>query len=58
MLSGHTDEVELQGPTHKWMLGSSDTDPTAPTTDWNRDDEVFSEGKGTMHWIQDRIILV
>lgn len=53
-LSEHTDEVELQGPTHMWMLGSPDTDPTAPTTDWNRDDKVFKEGKGTMHWIQDR----
>lgn len=53
-LSEHTDEVELQGPTHMWMLGSPDTDPTAPTTDWNRDDKVFTEGKGTMHWIQDR----
>lgn len=37
---------------------SPDTDPTAPTTEWNRDDEVFREGKGTMHWIQDRNILV
>lgn len=50
--------MELQSPTHTWMLGSPDTGPTAPTTDWNRDDEVFREGKGTMHWIQDRNIVV
>lgn len=53
-----TDEVELQGPTHTWVLGSPDTDPTAPTTDWNSDDKLFREGKGTMHWIQDRNIPV
>lgn len=57
-LSGHTDEVQLQGPIHMWMLGSPDTDPTAPTTDWNWDDKVFREGRGTMHWIQDGNISV
>lgn len=40
------------------MLGSSDMDPTAPTTALNGDDKTFREGKGTVHWIQDRNIMV
>ena len=30
----------------------------APTTALNKDDKIFREGKGTVHWIQDRNIVV
>lgn len=36
----------------------SDTDPMAPTTALNKDGKTFREGKGTVHWIRDRNIVV
>lgn len=38
--------------------GSSDMDPTAPTTALNRDGKMFRAGKGTVHWIQNRNVTV